>query len=144
MLGPNGEMNMDPSLDPEGATGHFDQGGEAFTPGPNAPGEPGGPEEPISPDEMDEDGNPLDGQEEVIPAREGDPGTPEDGVADLQCPACGFQSDAEQPQSVDMDDQALAAPGAGTMAGDVCPNCQQAQLLSVGEIEQMNGAPARV
>ena len=44
-----------------------------------------------------------------------------------------------------MDDQALGADdGSGTLAGDVCPNCGQAQLLSSGEMEQMMGQPGRI
>ena len=144
MLGPNGEVTVDPSA----ATGHVDQGGEPFTPGPNAPMpeqpmEPG--EQTVAPEDLDENGEPVneDGQASAPPAGDGDPGTPADGVPDLQCPACGFQSDAEQPQSVDMDSQALPDAGTGSKAGDVCPNCGQAQMMSVGEMEQMAGAPAR-
>ena len=167
-LGPNGEVQMlDPNadpvaqeqaqqgqVDPDAAAQHFDQGGEPFTPGPNAPTDPDQPGEPeneeaeeaadLDPDQLDENGQPVadDGQPMADNVGGQEPGTPEDGVADLMCPACGFTSDAVQPTSTDMDAQ-TAAPlgGGGTMAGDVCPNCGQAQMVSVGQMEQMQQQP---
>jgi hypothetical protein len=131
MLGPNGEP-LGPQELPPGA---MTDDGKPFTPGPNVPlgpGEPGGPEGPLDPESLDEDGqmpNPAAGG--------GAPGTPEDGVPDLMCPACGFTADASQPVSVDMDtanlpDTGMATPDA-VAAGDVCPNCQGGLLVSPAE-----------
>ncbi len=133
MVGPDG-MPIGPQALPADAT---TSDGQPFSPGPNmpeGPGEPDGPEGPAGVDELSEDGqvpNPEAGQ--------GAPGTPGDGVPDLMCPACGFTADATQPVSVDMDTQTLPNMGAatedGVQAGDVCPNCQSAQLLSPAEVQ---------
>lgn len=130
--------------DPEAAQGHVNQGGEPFTPGPNA----ATPMDPIDPadveaeddEEAEETGEPVaaDGQvEEGTPEEAGVPGTPADGTPDLLCPACGFQADASQPTSTPADPNAPAAVGDGMLEGDVCPNCGKATLMSVGQIEQM-------
>jgi hypothetical protein len=103
----------------------------------------------VDPDGLDSEGNPVapDGQE-IEPERPGEiePGTPDNGVASLVCPACGFQAEAQQPMSTSMDSQAdpmapdtPGDPNAqmdGTLAGDACPNCGQAQMMSVGEMEE--------
>lgn len=151
VLDPNGDpvaqeqaLGLSPETDPEAAARHFNQGGESFTPGPNAPTEPGQPEGPeneeqVDPEQLDENGQPVadDGQPVDPGQGQGAPGTPADGVADLMCPACGFSADAAQPTSVDMDEQTLPQMGGGgTMAGDVCPNCGQAQMVSAGEMAQ--------
>jgi hypothetical protein len=115
---------LQPEMDPDAANTHFNQGGEPFTPGPNAPTGPGGPEQPEGP--IDEGAN-----------EEGYPGTPGDQVPDLTCPSCGFQAPGASPMSSTMSDP--MAPGAqpdGLLVGDVCPNCQRATLLSAGEINQ--------
>jgi hypothetical protein len=138
MVGPDG-MPIGPQALPAGAT---TSDGKPFTPGPNmplGPGEPEGPEElagpegaePGIPQDLDQDGqlpNPDAGQ--------GVPGTPGDGVPDLQCPACGFATDAAPPVSVDMDTSLMPPTGDaadGVQAGDVCPNCGQGQLMSPAE-----------
>ena len=136
-------------VDPEAAQGRVLQGGEPFTPGPNAPT----PMQPMDPadveaeddEEAEEtgaptaaDGQPVEGQEEA-----GVPGTPADGTPDLMCPACGFEADAAQPTSTPADPNAPAAVGDGMLEGDVCPNCQAATLMSIGQMEQMQ-PPAAV
>lgn len=120
--------------------------GQPFTPGPNmpeGPGEPEGPEGPETPEDQDEDGQPLDPD-----AGQGMPGTPGDGVADLMCPNCGFTAEAAQPTSVDMDTQTLPNEGVaqmdGVQAGDVCPNCGSAQLLSPAEVQGETSIPMPV
>jgi hypothetical protein len=120
--------------------------GQPFTPGPNmpeGPGEPEGPEGPMTPEDMDEDGQPLDPD-----AGQGAPGTPGDGVPDLMCPNCGFTAEAAQPTSIDMDTQQLPNEGVaemdGVQAGDVCPNCGAAQLLSPAEVQGETSVPMPV
>lgn len=130
MVGPDG-MPIGPQALPAGAT---DPDGQPFTPGPDmpqGPGGPEGPEEPAGPQDLDSDGqipNPDAGQ--------GVPGTPGDGVPDLQCPACGFTVDASPPVSTDMDTSIMPPTGDtsdGVQAGDICPNCGQGQLISPAE-----------
>lgn len=130
MVGPDG-MPIGPQALPAGAT---DPDGQPFTPGPDmpqGPGGPEGPEEPAGPQDLDSDGqipNPDAGQ--------GVPGTPGDGVPDLQCPACGFTVDASPPVSTDMDTSIMPPSGDtsdGVQAGDICPNCGQGQLISPAE-----------
>jgi hypothetical protein len=118
---------IDPNFDPDAATGHVNQGGEPFTPGPNVPGEPAGPQGPEEP------------MEESPEA--GYPGTPGDGVADVQCPSCGFQAPGSSPMSTNMNDpMAPIGAGDGLLVGDVCPNCKRATLISVGEMNQQEQA----
>jgi hypothetical protein len=135
MVPDKGGMDLDSGVVEPGA---LDQDGNTTAPGLN--GEPlPGEEQPIDPNGLDPNGVPMasDGQEETVRPGEGAPGTPADGVTDLVCPACGFQADAAQPVSNNMDTQAIPADtGDGTMAGDVCPNCGQAALVSTGEMEQ--------
>ena len=117
---------------------HFNQGGEAFTQGPNAPT----PEQPMDPDEIAEDGtDPLaaeqvpgeDGQEPG-PVSDGEPGTPGDGVPDLVCPACGFQADGASPLSMgDSAEDPTAEPN-GAMEGDACPQCGKAPLTPISQV----------
>jgi hypothetical protein len=131
MVGPDG-MPIGPQALPADAVS---SDGQPFTPGPDTPqgpGQPTGPEGPAGPQDLDTDGqipNPDAGQ--------GVPGTPGDGVPDLECPACGFQADATNPVSVDMDTSILPPTGEatpdGVQAGDVCPNCGQGQLMSPAE-----------
>ncbi|MFF7198162.1 hypothetical protein ACFZAM_31200 [Streptomyces sp. NPDC008079] len=133
-----GNPTADPLLDPEQGGqavprelpwGAQDHTGEPFTQGPDMPQQP---DEPEGPDALlDETG--LQGQEQPVP------GTPGDGVPDLGCPACGFAVDATPPQTQNMDDPNAAADG--IVAGDVCPNCQRAQLLSPGELQGQDSPP---
>jgi hypothetical protein len=78
-------------------------------------------------------------------AGQAEPGTPGDAAADLMCPVCGFQQGAEPPQSVDMNAPPEAAAGA---IGALCPNCGQAPLASIQDIDamtqQMGGGPVPV
>jgi len=121
---------IDPNFDPDAAAGHFNQGGEPFTPGPNMPTEPGGPEGPQGP---------MEEAEESPEA--GYPGTPGDGVPDVLCPSCGFQAPGSSPMSTNMNDpMAPVGAGDGMLVGDVCPNCKRATLISVGEMNQQEQA----
>lgn len=142
MVGPDG-MPIGPQALPADATTNM---GQPFTPGPNmpeGPGEPEGPEGPAGVDELDEDGQPM-----AQDPGQGAPGTPEDGVPDLMCPGCGFTADATQPVSVDMDTQTLPNTGTamqdGVQAGDICPNCGAAQLLSPAEVQGETPVPMPV
>lgn len=152
MLGPDGQplqpqqmtlpdgTPIGPQVLPGDATTNM---GQPFTPGPNMPQGPGEPDGPAAPEDLDEDGQPLNPD-----AGQGAPGTPMDGVSDLMCPACGFTSDAAMPTSVDMDTQTLPNMGTaqmdGTQAGDVCPNCGAAQLLSPAEMQGGTDVPIPV
>jgi hypothetical protein len=122
--------------DPDAANTHFNQGGEPFTKGPNAP-VPGEPAEPMEA----EDGQMEDEETQGVP------GVPGDGAADLLCPSCGFEADAAHPTSTPGSVTEPADAGDGMLGGDVCPNCQKATLMSVGEVQEMEqmmtGAPAR-
>jgi len=150
MVGPDG-MPIGPQPLPAGATTNM---GQPFTPGPNmpeGPGDPEGPEGPLSPEELAEDGQPEDESDGAPPnpmAGQGAPGTPGDGVPDLMCPGCGFTADATQPTSIDMDTQTLPNAGVamqdGVQAGDICPNCGQAQLLSPAEVQGETPVPLPV
>lgn len=110
-----------------------DRTGDPFTPGPDMPYRP---DEPSNPNEkLDQDDAPYG----MAPA----PmlGQPGDGVADLFCPSCGFGADATPPQTQDMGNPGAAADG--IVAGDVCPSCQRAQLLTPGEVNSnYSKAPA--
>lgn len=144
MVGPNGEPIGPQALPADAMT----DDGKPFTPGPNMPMGPGepespqGPEAPLSPDEVGSEGQiptdaPGDGQIPNPDAGQGVPGTPGDGVPDLQCPACGFTADATNPVSVDMDTSIMPPTGEatpdGVQAGDICPNCGAGQLISPAE-----------
>lgn len=111
-------------VDLDAADRHFEQGGEPFTPGPNAP-------QPGQPMQQPDEGELADGD-----FGGGYPGTPEDGVPDLMCPACGYASDASAPQTEDMDAQYAPLGGGGTMIGDACPACGKATMVSASEMAQ--------
>jgi hypothetical protein len=145
VVGPDG-MPIGPQALPADAVARdgqpFTQGPD-MPQGPDGPQQPKGPEGPLDPSEMDQDGqipNPDAGQ--------GVPGTPGDGVPDLQCPACGFTADATNPVSVDMDASIMPPSGEatpdGVQAGDVCPNCGQAQLMSPAEMQGETQIPMPV
>jgi hypothetical protein len=148
MVGPDG-MPIGPQALPADAV---TKDGQPFTPGPNMPQGPGepegvqGPEAPLDPSEMGQDGQvPNDGQIPNPDAGQGVPGTPGDGVPDLQCPACGFTADATNPVSVDMDTSIMPPDGQvtpdGVQAGDVCPNCGAGQLMSPAEMQGETSIP---
>lgn len=132
-IGPDGL----PVVDPEAATGHFQQGGEAFTPGPNAPV----PAEPMDPAALDDEGQPIepgqDGQQ--VAPESGEPGTPQDSTPDLVCPACGFESGAQQPMSQGNSPMDPAGAGDGMLEGDLCPQCQKGLMSSISTM--MQGGP---
>lgn len=153
-LGPNGEVVTAPDeeaiesgqggaapdvpVDPDAADRRIPQGGDVFQPGPNAPGEPEGPEGPMTPDQRrfmgdDDDEEPSVGGQPVRMMDEG-PGTPGDGVADLVCPSCGFQSMAQQPMTRTDDPFSPAGTGEGMLEGDACPRCGKATMLSLTNV----------
>jgi hypothetical protein len=66
-------------------------------------------------------------------------GQPNDGMPDLTCPHCGFGADATAPQTQDMGKPAGTTDG--IVAGDVCPNCRKAQLLTPGELQGESSVP---
>ncbi|TWF71666.1 DUF7178 family protein [Kitasatospora viridis] len=109
-----------------------DHTGDPFTPGPDMPDRP---EEPEGPDV-------LPPEEDRAEAEMAMPGTPGDSVPDLMCPSCGFQAAATLPTSQNMGDPMAAADG--TVAGDVCPNCGQAQLLTPAELQGADSVPPPV
>ncbi|MET7363257.1 hypothetical protein ABZS76_33135 [Streptomyces sp. NPDC005562] len=109
---------------PYGAQDHT---GQPFTPGPDMPRRPDEPEGPdaLLGQDQDQQGPGLGMPVPMM-------GQPGDGVPDLLCPSCGFGSDATAPQTQNMGNPMAAADG--IVAGDVCPNCQKAQLLTPGEL----------
>lgn len=136
MLGPDG-MPVGPQELPASA---ISGDGKPFNPGPNMPEGPGEPDGPQGPEDLGEDGQPLNPD-----AGQGAPGTPEDGVPDLMCPECGFTADATQPVSIDMDTANIPSTGEagpdGVQAGDICPNCGQGLLLTATEMQGEAPAP---
>lgn len=116
--------------------------------GAPVPGEPMGDDsldealdEQPDPNDVDPEDLSADGQTPIPQPGAGDPGTPEDGVPDLMCPNCGYETDAQQPTSTTMDASALPEDaGDGTMAGDVCPNCGEATMLSVADMQDLQQA----
>lgn len=148
MVGPNGEP-LGPQELPAKA---ISQDGKPFTQGPNMPEGPRGPEGPEQPegpvDPVDQAEMGPDGQMPNPGAGQEVPGTPGDGVPDLQCPNCGFQADATNPVSVDMDTALMPPSGEatpdGVQAGDVCPNCGAAQLISPAEAQGENSIPMTI
>jgi hypothetical protein len=135
-IDPDGNVNvqqdgMDPELGGQPGPrdlpyGAQDRTGQPFTPGPNMPERPG---EPEGPDQL------LDEQQAQAPAM----GEPGDGIGDLLCPSCGFAADATPPQTENMANPMAADDG--TVAGDVCPNCQSAQLLTPAELQGEASVP---
>lgn len=146
---PEGNVVVDPLngiQDPAAATPRVNQGGEPFTKGPNAPQ----PLNPMTPgtqlvDDEDEAGEgnvAADGQ--VLGDDDaGAPGQPGDATPDLVCPSCGFQAPAASPTSTPENAQAPASEPDGMLEGDVCPNCGQAALMGVGQVEQAQQAAAQ-
>jgi hypothetical protein len=137
MLGPDG-MPVGPQELPASA---ISGDGKPFNPGPNMPEGPGEPDGPQGPEDLDEDGQPLNPD-----AGQGAPGTPEDGVPDLMCPDCGFTADATQPVSIDMDTANIPSTGEagpdGVQAGDICPNCGQGLLMTATEMQGQAPVPS--
>jgi hypothetical protein len=134
-IDPDGNVNAQQGLiDPEsgGQAGPRDlpywgqdHTGQPFTPGPDMPGQP---DEPEGPDAILDQQDAPSGME--MPEQP-QVGHPSDGIPDLECPSCGFAADASAPQTQNM---GQPGPGDGVVAGDVCPNCQKAQLLSPAEL----------
>jgi len=80
----------------------------------------------------------VEGQQPTTVGEPPPPGTPGDESPDLVCPACGFEAPAARPTSTNMDDpMSPDASGDGMLAGDACPNCGQATLLPIGDVEEM-------
>ncbi|MFD7835613.1 hypothetical protein [Streptomyces sp. NPDC059761] len=130
-IDPEGNSNVqdgmaDPEMGGQAAPrelpyGAQDHTGQPFTPGPDMPDRPDDPEGPDAflQDQVGTDQQPTMGQ-------------PGDGVSDLLCPSCGFSADATPPQTQNMGNPMAADDG--IVAGDVCPSCQGAQLLTPGEL----------
>ncbi len=95
--------------------------------------------EPFDQGMVGPNGEPLpdvDSQEEQQEMA-GMPGTPGDQVADLFCPACGFSADTQEPMT--NNDPALPSGEQGLMEGDLCPQCEQATMLSPNDAGEMGG-----
>lgn len=95
--------------------------------------------EPFDQGMVGPNGEPLpdvDTQEEQQ-AMPGMPGTPEDQVADLFCPACGFSADTQAPMT--NNDPSMVSGQQGLMEGDVCPECGNATMLSPNDVGEMGG-----
>lgn len=82
------------------------------------------------------DGEPIDDVEDQEQSMEDVPGQPDDEVADLFCPSCGFSVDAAEPMTTN--DPSMPSQE-GVVEGDVCPNCGEATLLSPNDVAQMGG-----
>jgi hypothetical protein len=112
-------------------------------------------QDPLQPEELDENGQPImqanpmqqempgdPNAEPMLPEDvagddgQGAPGTPNDGVADLTCPACGYVADASAPQSVDMDTPMADPAAAASTEGALCPQCGQAPLVSIKQVQE--------
>ena len=142
-IGPDGQV-LDPEQGGQAMPRQLpyraqDHTGEPFTKGPDMPDDPGVPDLPIGPD-----GVPLPDADQTephaAPMQEMPmPGMPGDAVSDLLCPACGFTAPATMPQTQTMDNPNAASDG--IVAGDVCPNCQRAQLLTPGELQGQDSPP---
>lgn len=87
-------------------------------------GVPDGSGDPNMPNGMDQD-------------MQGLPGTPGDQIADLFCPACGFSADTQAPMT--NNDPSAPSEQQGLLEGDVCPNCEQATMLSPNDVGEMGG-----
>lgn len=81
--------------------------GDNLLPGQMDPNKPGGGL--IDPSQMGEGGSAQDAANQLFHPDQlnpdGVPGYPGDGIPDLMCPACGFQADAEAPETIDTQDQ---------------------------------------
>lgn len=143
------DLRQDNAVDP----GDVSMDGEVIQPNQTPDQMPGQPEA-LDPDQVDEDGNPIesdeDDEQQVDPNQIGEdgevqggvPGMPADGTPDLVCPGCGFTSDARPPQTTSLSSEYTDPGDDGTMEGDVCPNCQQAQLMSPQDQKDMQGPVA--
>lgn len=129
-VGPDG-MPVGPQELPAQAQ---DPMGKPFTQGPNMPDGPGGPEDPGLADTSQESPSSMQGLE---PGFDGQTGTPqtsaEPAETALTCSNCGFQAESSPPSSIDLQNPD-ASGSDGTVAGDVCPYCQQGQLMSGSEL----------
>lgn len=152
---PQGQFDNAPQAELDAGEARIPQPGDPFTQGPNAPtpAQPGQPMDQVSPFALDEDGELIgpDGSQGLQPAEGENPGgaemgqvgTPSDGVPDLMCPNCGFAEDAAQPTTQSMDDKFGPNPEGG-QAGDVCPNCGEAPLMTPNDLQQLQQQPAPV
>jgi hypothetical protein len=144
-MGMDGQPKIDLGVDPNAADRHFNQGGEPFTPGPNAPfpAQFAEPMAPVDAEQINEDGTlPGEGEpdgQQPGAVSGGEPGTPGDGVPDLACQNCGFESEGQQPMSQGDSPMDPAGSGDGLLEGDVCPNCQKGLMASISGM--MSGGP---
>lgn len=96
---------------------------------------------PMDPNALPMDPSDIAGQQPVDEYGQAEPGTPADGIPDMVCPACGYQEDGAQPLSTDMDSATNPAEGVGAL----CPNCQQAPLMSAQDMADQTGvSPVQV
>lgn len=87
------------------------------------------------PDQISPNGVPMG------PGPGGEPGTADDGVPDLFCPACGSGFDAGAPLAQTTDPSLPTSDGPAL--GDPCPNCGQATLMTEQDVEDL-GMPQPV
>lgn len=132
-LGP-GQMNPDVPggglIDPSQLGEGDDQGmGGAADAGMDPASENG---QLYHPDQLNPNGVPMS------PGPGGAPGTADDGVPDLFCPACGMGFDAGAPLAQTTDPSLPTA--SGPALGDPCPNCGQATLMTEQDIEDLGMA----
>lgn len=117
----------------------------------------GGDVADLNADTNDRDGDGLD-DHTGEPIHAEDEAGADDAQPMLACPNCGYEVEAAEPQSVDtaegdpelramdgqQEDEALdqqAATGEAA-AGDLCPNCGKAPLMSPDELAEATGAPS--
>lgn len=124
--GPDGEPVGPQDLPAEAQ----DPMGKPFTQGPDMPDGPGEPDAP-------------EGNQGMEPGFADQTGAPQaaENVQDteLTCDNCGFQAESSQPDSIDLENPEQGNDG--TVAGDVCPYCQQGQLMSGAELKGGDSAP---
>jgi hypothetical protein len=96
-------------------------------------------DEAPGPEQAEEPDDPRRRRFSVMAPRTPKDGQPSDGVPDLNCLHCGFGADATAPQTQDMGNAAGATDG--IVAGDVCPNCRKAQLLTPAELQGKSSVP---
>jgi hypothetical protein len=105
----------------------------------------GGDVADLNADTNDRDGDGLDDHTgEPIEAE--DEAGADDAQPMLTCPNCGFEAEGGEPTSVDTTDavpgqEGTDAPADGPAAGDLCPNCGKAPLMSPAELAEATGAP---
>lgn len=105
----------------------------------------GGDVADLNADTNDRDGDGLD-DHTGEPIEEEDELGADDAQPMLVCPNCGFEAEGGEPTSIDTRDAVPELEGAdssaaGPAAGDLCPNCGKAPLMSPAELAEATGAP---